>query len=251
MQPELDDVEGLLFVSFTSKEALEVHARDKPATSSASPVSLTTPLQKQTVEVIPETDEDKIVRLEANLLQDLKLLKHRQVIHPVLQEVGMKLSSLDPTKPVDLQYLGVRLPLPPPSLPEEANALLLVYEGLPFISRTGKTNDMTKIKGWKNKFIRNKETSLSNCDGSQKNLSAFCSNMLDEYLESEAQYISERAAAFSTNPEGSVAYQLPAKSSSYVKTLDSVLKHRNAGSKLSAGANRPCPLSYKPLFTLP
>lgn len=84
--------------------------------------------------------------------------------------------------------------------------------------------------------------------GSQKNLSAFCSNMLDEYLESEAQYISERAAAFSTNPEGSVAYQLPAKSSSYVKTLDSVLKHRNAGSKLSAGANRPCPLSYKPLL---
>lgn len=38
------------------------------------------------VEVIPETDEDKIVRLEANLLQDLRLLKHRQVIHPVLQE---------------------------------------------------------------------------------------------------------------------------------------------------------------------
>ncbi len=84
--------------------------------------------------------------------------------------------------------------------------------------------------------------------GSQKNLSAFCSNMLDEYLESEAQYISERAAAFSTNPEGSVAYQLPAKSSSYVKTLDSVLKHRNAASKLPLGANRPCPLSHKPLL---
>lgn len=38
-------------------------------------------------------------------------------------------------------------------------------EGLPFISRTGKTRDMTKIKGWKNKFIRSKETSQSNCDG--------------------------------------------------------------------------------------
>ncbi|MEQ2196427.1 hypothetical protein XENOCAPTIV_026839, partial [Xenoophorus captivus] len=78
-----------------------------------------------------------------------------------------------------------------------------------------------------------------------KNLSAFCSNMLDEYLESEAQQISERAAAFSSNPEDAVAYQLPAKSSSYVKTLDSVLKHRNAASRVSAGANRPCPLSRK------
>lgn len=38
-------------------------------------------------------------------------------------------------------------------------------EGLPFISRTGKTSDMTKIKGWRNKFIRSKETSSSNCDG--------------------------------------------------------------------------------------
>lgn len=176
-------------------------------------------------------------------------------------------------------------------------------EGLPFISRTGKTSDVTKIKGWKNKFIRSKETSSSNCDGkvcssccscaallsfsgisivilitrltalkptectctdslfptdelkalysssppgSQKNLSAFCSNMLDEYLESEAQNITERAAAFSTNPEGSVAYQLPAKSSSYVKTLDSVLKQRNTASKFWAASNRPCPLSHKP-----
>lgn len=72
--------------------------------------------------------------------------------------------------------------------------------------------------------------------------------MLDEYLETEAQQISERAAAFSTNPEGSVAYQLPAKSSSYVKTLDSVLKHRKTVSRFLAGANRPCPLSHKPLL---
>lgn len=82
----------------------------------------------------------------------------------------------------------------------------------------------------------------------QKNLSAFCSNRLDEYLESEAQQISERAATFSTNPETSVAYQLPIKSSSYVKTLDSILKERKSISRFPAGANRPCPLSYKPLL---
>lgn len=164
---------------------------------------------------------------------------------------------------------------------------------------------MTKIKGWRNKFIRSKEPSLPNCngkvcwsccscsvsfimqwdyychsnyrkinctetsrmslcldhysslikslnssspEGTQKNLSAFCSNMLDEYLESEAQNISERAAAFSTHSEDSVAYQLPAKSSSYVKTLDSALKHREAASRLPVEGNKPCPLSYKPLL---
>ncbi|KAK2856449.1 hypothetical protein Q5P01_005184 [Channa striata] len=252
MQPELDDVEGLLFVSFTTKEALEVHIRDIAANnsscSSVSHIPLTTPVQlKETV--IAENDEEKIACLEAILLQDLRILKHRQVIHPVLQGVGLKLSSLDLTKSIDLQYLGVHLPLPPPNLPERGNgkALSPLDEALPFISRTGKTSDITKIKGWRNKFIKNKESS-TNSDGLPKNLSAFCSNMLDEYLESEAQQISERAAAFSTNPEGSVAYELPAKSSSYVKTLESVLKHRKTVSKFSVGANRPCPLSYKPLL---
>ncbi|XP_029352314.1 MAX gene-associated protein [Echeneis naucrates] len=249
LQPELDDVEGLMFVSFISKEALEVHVMNKPANNSASisPVSPTT--QKKIGDVI-ETDEAKIARFEAILLQDFRALKHRQVIHPVLQEVGLKLCFIDPTKSIDLQYLGVLLPLPPLKLPEEGDALALSLgeKKLPFISRTGKTSDVTKIKGWKNKFIKSKQTSPSVCDGLQRNLSAFCSNMLDEYLESEAQQISERAAAFSTNPEGSVVYQLPAKSSSYVKTLDSALRHRNAASKLPLGANKPCPLSHKPLL---
>ncbi|XP_034084533.1 MAX gene-associated protein isoform X1 [Gymnodraco acuticeps] len=252
MQPELDDVEGLLFVSFTSKEALDVHIRDMPgnSTPSASPVSLTTPMQwEEKVEVILETDEEQISRSEAILLRDLAILKHRQVIHPVLQEVGMKLSSLDTMRSIDLQYLGVRLPLPPPNLKDQGNATALSQgeEGLSFISRTGKTSDVTKIKGWRNKFIRSKDTSPPKCEGPKKNLSAFCSNMLDEYLESEAQYISERSAAFTTNSD-SVAYQLPVKSSSYVKTLDSVLKHQRHASKLPVGANRPCPLSRKPLL---
>ncbi|XP_047243375.1 uncharacterized protein magl isoform X2 [Girardinichthys multiradiatus] len=215
MQPELDEIEGLLFVSFTSKEALEVHVRDKLANTSSSvpPVTLTGLMETKKLEDFcgvsmeenPETAEEKTAQLESLLLDDLSILKHRQVIHPVLQE----------------------------------------DEELPFISRTGKTSDVTKIKGWRNKFTRSQETSASSSEGLQKNLSAFCSNMLDEYLESEAQQISERAAAFSSNPEDAVAYQLPAKSSSYVKTLDSVLKHRNAASRVSTGANRPCPLSRK------
>lgn len=99
-------------------------------------------------------------------------------------------------------------------------------------------------------FFLNKLKSLYSFSpkGLQKNLSAFCSNMLDEYLESEAQQISERAAAFSSNPEGFVSYQLPAKGSSYVKTLDSVLKHQKPAPRFPPGANRPCPLSHKPLL---
>ncbi|XP_037837560.1 uncharacterized protein magl isoform X2 [Kryptolebias marmoratus] len=251
MQPELDDIEGLLFASFTTKEALEVHVRDVPASVSpaGSPVSSSRPAQsEETVEVNPETVEEKVARLESLLLTDLAVLKHGQAVHPVLQEVGLKLSSLDPDVSVDLNYLGVRLPLPPPVLPEHSStAPPPADEGLPFISRTGKTSDMTKIKGWRNKFIRSRETSASNCDESPKNLSAFCSDMLDEYLESEAQQISERAAAFSTDPESSVVYQLPARSASYVKTLESVLRHRNAAPRGPEGPDRPCPLSRKPV----
>ncbi|XP_035990080.1 uncharacterized protein magl isoform X2 [Fundulus heteroclitus] len=254
MQPELDDIEGLLFVSFTSKEALEVHIKDRLANTSSSelPVSLTGPMETKTSEDVsmgenPETAKEKTARLESLLLDDLSVLKHKQVIHPVLQEVGLKLSTLDPATPVDLKYLGVCLPLPPssPHGQSSAPAKSPADEDLQFISRTGKTRDVTKIKGWRNKFTTSQETSASNGEGLQKNLSAFCSNMLDEYLESEAQQISERAAAFSTNPEDTVAYQLPEKSSSYVKTLDSVLRHQGAASRASVRANRPCPLSRK------
>lgn len=58
-----------------------------------------------------------------------------------------------------------------------------------------------------------------------KNLSAFCSDMLDEYLASEGKLIDERAASFTqTTVVTPVTYQLPTKSTSYVRTLDSVLK---------------------------
>lgn len=170
------------------------------------------------------------------------------------------------------------------------SGFFLLDKSLSFISRTGKTSDMTKLKGWKNKLVRRTEASSLSCDGivtffifliwlsgikvvilikgqtklnvlpslsyadgphshsvagTAKNLSAFCSNMLDEYLESEGQMICERAAAFSTRPEDPVVYQLPAKSSSYVRTLDSVLKQRNSAPKDRAAASKPCPLSYK------
>lgn len=48
--------------------------------------------------------------------------------------------------------------------------------------------------------------------------------MLDEYLENEAKLIDERAASFSQPAVEPLVYELPTRSSSYVRTLDSVLK---------------------------
>lgn len=54
--------------------------------------------------------------------------------------------------------------------------------------------------------------------------------MLDAYLENEAQQISDRVAVFSKCSALPVSYQLPSKSSSYVVTLDSLLKTRSISS---------------------
>lgn len=54
--------------------------------------------------------------------------------------------------------------------------------------------------------------------------------MLDAYLENEAQQISDRVAVFSKCSASPVSYQLPSKSSSYVVTLDSLLKTRSISS---------------------
>lgn len=125
------------------------------------------------------------------------------------------------------------------------------------MSRTGKTNDPTKIKGWREKFKTSAVQSapegkdflyeyvfqqhISGLVNSSnflnfsfsiglKHSSAFCSEMLDAYLEKEAQQISDRVAVFSKCSVSPVSYQLPLKSSSYVVTLDSLLKTRSASS---------------------
>ncbi|KAG7240202.1 hypothetical protein INR49_027195 [Caranx melampygus] len=106
LQPELDDVEGLLFISFTSK----------------FPQCLKSSQHKRGGDIRDCSGKDFTPR--GDLLQDLRVLRHRQVIHPVLQEVGLKLSSIDLTKSIDLHYLGVSLPLPPITQPERCDATL-------------------------------------------------------------------------------------------------------------------------------
>lgn len=237
MQPSLEDVDGQLFVSFMSKKALEIHLGDDGKTETAQKT-------REYPDGSDENIQEKIEVLERTLLCDLKVMKHRQVIHPVLQEVGLKLSLLDLTLEIDLQYLGVQLPIPPiPSSvlsPEGSSASSQVQ----FVSRTGKTTDFTKIKGWRDKFVGSGSLAegVSSTDAGQKNLSAFCSDMLDEYLASEGKLIDERAANLSQTDTTLVAYQLPTKSTSYVRTLDSVLK-KQVPATLSTTSNK-----VKPTF---
>lgn len=84
-------------------------------------------------------------------------------------------------------------------------------------------------------------------DTGHKNLSAFCSDMLDEYLESEGKLIDERAASFSQAIVTPVVYQLPTKSTSYVRTLDSVLKKQ--ATPLPTSISKPSATTRKTALT--
>ncbi|XP_078304639.1 MAX gene-associated protein isoform X6 [Panthera onca] len=236
VKPDLEDVDGVLFVSFESKEALDIHAVDGTTEEPCS-------LQASTTN--DPGCRARISQLEKELIEDLKALRHKQVIHPGLQEVGLKLNSVDPTMSIDLKYLGVQLPLAPATSfpfwnltgtnPASPDA------GFPFVSRTGKTNDFTKIKGWRGKFhsASASRNEGGNSEGPLKNRSAFCSDKLDEYLENEGKLM-ETSMGFSSNaPTSPVVYQLPTKSTSYVRTLDSVLKKQSTLSPSTSYSLKP------------
>ncbi|KAF7251658.1 MAX gene-associated protein, partial [Varanus komodoensis] len=168
--------------------------------------------------------------LERKLLEDLKSFRHKQVIHPSLQEVGLKLGSVDPTLSIDLKYLGVQLPLRSSRdyvFENNQGTNSTCQDARHFISRTGKTNDFRKIKGWQGRFHSASRQEGSILTNSFKNRSAFCSDKLDEYLESERKLM-ETDVEFSSNSLSyPVAYQLPSKSTSCVQVLNSVLKKKS------------------------
>ncbi|KAM9289821.1 MAX gene-associated protein isoform 6-T6 [Cariama cristata] len=240
VKPDLEDVDGVLFVSFASKEALDIHTVDRAAGEESQ--NLQAPL-------LTTNDPDcqaRIQVLEKELMEELKTLRHKQVIHPSLQEVGLKLNSVDPTMSIDLKYLGVQLPL------SYSNYALWSYPGanpnspdtgFPFVSRTGKTNDFTKIKGWRGKLHGASRNEGGSSEGSLKNRSAFCSDKLDEYLENEGKLMETSMGFSSSAPTSPVVYQLPTKSTSYVRTLDSVLKKQSTIIPSTSYMFKPIPLS--------
>ncbi|XP_029767305.1 MAX gene-associated protein isoform X3 [Terrapene carolina triunguis] len=241
VKPDLEDVDGVLFVSFASKEALDIHTVDRVGGEESQN------LQTSFLATSDPGCRARICLLEKELLEDLKSLRHKQVIHPSLQEVGLKLNSVDPTMSIDLKYLGVQLPLSysknyslwnyPRAIPGCSDA------GFPFVSRTGKTNDFTKIKGWRGKFHGASRNEGSGSEGSLKNRSAFCSDKLDEYLENEGKLM-ETSMGFSSSTSASpVVYQLPTKSTSYVRTLDSVLKKQSTSTPSTSYTFKPLSVS--------
>ncbi|XP_026520384.1 MAX gene-associated protein isoform X1 [Notechis scutatus] len=243
VNPDLEDVDGMLFVSFVSKEALDIHSFDR-----AEEKELQNTLNNSLATCNPCTDSDgqRIQQMEKELLEDLKSFKYKQVIHPSLQEVGLKLNFVDPTMSIDLKYLGVQLPLSYSeeyaSWKNEGTDSNSADTGLHFISRTGKTNDITKIKGWRGKFHNTSKNEGIILEGLLKNRSAFCSDKLDEYLENEGKLM-ETSIGFSPSTSSSpVVYQLPTKSTSYVRTLDSVLKKQSTASNLSSYTSKPLDL---------
>ncbi|XP_075283710.1 MAX gene-associated protein isoform X4 [Opisthocomus hoazin] len=240
VKPDLEDVDGVLFVSFASKEALDIHTVDRAGGEESQ--NLQAPL-------LTTNDPDcqaRIQVLEKELMEELKTLRHKQVIHPSLQEVGLKLNSVDPTMSIDLKYLGVQLPLSysnysfwsyPGTNPNSPDT------GFPFVSRTGKTNDFTKIKGWRGKLHGAARNEGGSSEGSLKNRSAFCSDKLDEYLENEGKLMETSMGFSSSAPTSPVVYQLPTKSTSYVRTLDSVLKKQSTIIPSTSYTSKPAPLS--------
>ncbi|XP_041315670.1 MAX gene-associated protein isoform X5 [Pyrgilauda ruficollis] len=240
VKPDLEDVDGVLFVSFASKEALDINTVDRAGGEESQ--NLQAPL-------LTTSDSDcqaRIQILEKELMEELKTLRHKQVIHPSLQEVGLKLNSVDPTMSIDLKYLGVQLPL------SYSNYSLWSYPGtnpnspdtgFSFVSRTGKTNDFTKIKGWRGKLHGASRNEGGSSEGSLKNRSAFCSDKLDEYLENEGKLMETSMGFSSSTPTSPVVYQLPTKSTSYVRTLDSVLKKQSTVIPSTSYTLKPVPPS--------
>lgn len=73
--------------------------------------------------------------------------------------------------------------------------------------------------------------------------------MLDEYLENEGKLIDERAASFSQPVTEPITYKLPTRSTSYVRTLDSVLKKQTLSPPTSALISSFVPPSKRPRMT--
>ncbi|XP_028579336.2 MAX gene-associated protein-like isoform X3 [Podarcis muralis] len=223
-KPELvldyEDIDGVLFASFASKEVLDKHRLDKIGGREG--------LQNGEASFLTTYDSDSQINLqllETKLLEDLKSFRHRQVIHPSLQEVGLKLGSVDPTLSIDLKYLGVQLPLRPSKDyvfgENQVTDLSCQDTAVSFISKTGKTNDFRKIKGWQGRLNNTSKQEGSILEDSLKNRSAFCSDKLDQYLEREGKLM-ESVGFSSSLFSYPMDCRIPSKGTSCVQALDKV-----------------------------
>uniref|UniRef100_UPI00398E9CA7 uncharacterized protein isoform X2 n=1 Tax=Pristiophorus japonicus TaxID=55135 RepID=UPI00398E9CA7 len=158
---------------------------------------------------------EEIENHEQKLRDDLRWNGTHEILHPALQKSGIKLSDLQPTEWLHLKHFELALyhghSVPSSVQNVELNYPFSVNEshgiretGIPFISRTGKTNDLTKIKGWKHKFNlqpgspddKPSPPPSSASTAVIKNRSAFVSDLLDEYLEKEGKIIEQQSLLY-------------------------------------------------------
>ncbi|XP_032882530.1 uncharacterized protein LOC116976744 isoform X2 [Amblyraja radiata] len=188
----------------TPQDALQSHVVEHVAEEPSNPIHPTADPQESEEEKIEEKKEETIEQLEEQLLEDLSHVDPIVITHPLREK-----------------------------------------EEVSFVSRTGKTNDFTKLKGWKQKLqgllfprlkggkrqhsgssISKQNQTSAKPEYSLKNTSDFSSDKSDEYLENEEK-IAQQSAALCVNKASKLVYQMPPKSSSYVHTLDSVLKSQS------------------------
>uniref|UniRef100_UPI00358ED79C uncharacterized protein isoform X3 n=1 Tax=Myxine glutinosa TaxID=7769 RepID=UPI00358ED79C len=134
-----------------------------------------------------------------------------------------------------------------------------------FISRTGKTNDVTKIKGWQQKYQQQSDLAqVASCSAATsvesraleekpseikepsiicpaKNRAVFMSEELDEYLQAEEKLLEQRPTLYANHPTD-IVLPTPCTSSTYVRTFDSITRLR-ATSSPATNADLPSPLT--------
>ncbi|XP_078682941.1 uncharacterized protein LOC144917122 [Branchiostoma floridae x Branchiostoma belcheri] len=218
--PDVDDINGVMFVSFSSKQAISAHSSVERETRE----KFGNELDKVLIELgqnksgriqrmakdSPDSTEaaelyDKIAMYEKLLRAEVKRSKSREILHPELSRKHIGLSH-SPT--LNLKELGVDMEVlqsPPrdssPRSPEHCDgskaraspqgsilaSILMAPKdrsmiGSPpcvrypepspvspqFVSRTGKTTDITKIKGWKSKLAILSPTKVSQPTSSSK-----------------------------------------------------------------------------------
>ncbi|KAI8508513.1 hypothetical protein Bbelb_136120 [Branchiostoma belcheri] len=210
--PDVDDINGVMFVSFSSKQAISAHSSVERETREKFGNELDKVLielgqnksgRKRMAKDSPDSTEaaelyDKIAMYEKLLRAEVKRSKSGEILHPELSRKHIGLSN-SPT--LNLKELGVDMDVlqsPPrdssPRSPEHSDgskaraspqgsilaSILMAPKdrsmiGSPpcvrypepspvspqFVSRTGKTTDITKIKGWKSKLAILSPTKVS------------------------------------------------------------------------------------------
>uniref|UniRef100_S4RQZ4 T-box domain-containing protein n=1 Tax=Petromyzon marinus TaxID=7757 RepID=S4RQZ4_PETMA len=187
-------------------------------------------------------------QVRVHWLSELGLLfkiRTKQGAYPRPQNLNTTLNSTHPQLPLPRFWMSFTLHI---------SVLEFVFSNCSgadprFVSRTGKTNDVTKIKGWQHKFGLQAPASSSGSAPDMntlgKNRSVFLSDKLDEYLQEEEKLLEQRPNMYASKAAG-VTFQTPRTGSTYVRTLDSVLRRR-AGPARSAGTCATSPPPPPPL----